>query len=146
MHRVWLFIKQYKFSLLVLAVILFLSFFKPPHTELDEITNFDKVVHFCMYGGFSAIIWLEYLRCHREDPSRGVMRNSGFTVNRVWLLIGALVLPIVLSGGIELAQEYLTTYRGGEWWDFASNSTGVLAASLCGYFFLKGRRRRGRGE
>jgi len=146
MRNVWSFIKNYKFSLAVVAVILFLSFFKPPHTELDEITNFDKFVHFSMYFGFSAVIWLEYLRCHREDPRRWVIHNTGFSVNRLRLLLGAMVFPIALSGAIELAQEYLTTYRGGEWWDFASNSTGVVADSLCGYLFLKRRRRSGRGE
>ncbi|MBO7498435.1 MAG: hypothetical protein J6T64_04490 [Bacteroidaceae bacterium] len=145
MRSVWSFVKDYKFSLLVTAVILFLSFFKPPHTELDEITNFDKFVHFGMYFGFSAIIWLEYLRKRRSDASRWVIHNTSFSVNGLTLLMSAMVLPIVLSGAIELGQQYLTAYRGGEWWDFASNSMGVVTASLCGYFFLR-RRRRGRGE
>ena len=146
MRNVWSFVKDYKFSLLVVAVILFLSFFKPPHTELDEVTNFDKFVHFCMYFGFSAVIWLEYLRRHRNDASRWVIHNTGFSVNWLALLMGAMVLPIVLSGAIELGQQYLTAYRGGEWWDFASNSTGVVMAALCGYVFLRCRRRRGRGR
>ena len=143
MHNVWLFVKRYKFSLLLLAVILFLSFFKPPHTGLDEITNFDKFVHFSMYFGFGAVIWLEYLCAHRADYAVSVFRNTRFDVNCRQLVVGAVVLPIVLSGGIELAQENLTAYRGGEWWDFASNSAGILMAALCGYFLLKGLRRRG---
>ena len=145
MCNVWSFVKNYKFSLLVVAVILFLSFFKPPHTELDKITNFDKFVHFSMYFGFSAVIWFEYLRCHRGNLSLWVIHNTVFSVNWLKLLLGAMVLPIALSGAIELGQEYLTTHRGGDWWDFASNSTGVVAASLCGYLFLKRRRRSGRG-
>ena len=128
MRNIWTFIKRYKFSLLVVAVILFLSFFKPPHTELDEITNFDKMVHFGMYFVFSGVIWMEYLHSHAHADWRR-------------LAVGAVVLPIVLSGGIELGQEYLTVYRGGDWWDFASNSTGVLVAAVTGYLFL--RRRRG---
>jgi len=128
MRNVWPFVKRYKLSLTVLAVILFLSFFKPPHTELDEITNFDKMVHFGMYFVFGSVIWIEYLRSHaRADGLR--------------LAVGAVLLPIVLSGGIELGQEYLTAYRGGDWWDFASNSTGVLAAAVVGYLFLRRRRR-----
>ena len=39
-----------------------------------------------------------------------------------------MVAPIVMSGLIELAQNYLTTYRSGEWADFIANSTGVLLA------------------
>lgn len=143
MQDIWLFIRKYKFSLLVVAVILFLSFFKPPHTELDEITNFDKFVHFSMYFCFGAIIWFEYLRAHRSDKTASLFRNTRFALSWRRLVVGAIVLPIALSGVIELAQEYLTTYRGGEWWDFASNSSGILGAALCGYLFLKGRRRRG---
>ncbi|MCR5138627.1 MAG: hypothetical protein K6B45_00465 [Bacteroidaceae bacterium] len=124
----WTFIKRYKFSLLVVAVILFLSFFKPPHTELDEITNFDKMVHFGMYFVFSGVIWIEYMHSHAHADWRR-------------LAVGAVVLPVVLSGGIELGQDCLTAYRGGDWWDFASNSTGVLVAAVTGYLFL--RRRRG---
>lgn len=146
MRNIWSFVRDYKCSFFIVAVILFLSFFKPPHTELDEITNFDKFVHFSMYLGFSAVIWLEYLRRHRQDSSRLAIHNTAFSVSWSKLLMGAMVLPIALSGVIELGQEYLTTYRGGEWWDFASNSTGVAVASLCGYFFLKCRRNKGRGE
>lgn len=40
----------------------------------------------------------------------------------------AVVLPILMSGAIELAQAYLTTCRSGDWWDFAANSLGVLLA------------------
>ena len=130
MKKIGLFIKKYKFSLVVMAVILFLSFFKPPHTELDNITNFDKFVHFSMYAFFAAVIWFEYLRSHQ-------------TVNGLRLAIGAVALPILMSGGIELAQQHLTAHRGSEWWDFASNSAGILAAAIVGYLFLKGRRRRG---
>ncbi len=128
MRNIWTFIKRYKFSLLVVAVILFLSFFKPPHTELDEITNFDKMVHFGMYFVFSGVIWIEYMHSHAHADWRR-------------LAVGAVVLPVVLSGGIELGQDCLTAYRGGDWWDFASNSTGVLVAAVTGYLFL--RRRRG---
>lgn len=117
-------ISRYKFSLIVVAVILFLSFFKPPHTGLDTITNFDKMVHFAMYFGFSCVIWFEYLRSHT-------------TYSALRLVLGAIIFPIALSGVIELAQEYLTTYRGGEWWDFASNSSGVLFAALIGFLLMR---------
>jgi len=147
MHNIWSFVKRYKFSLLIVAVILFLSFFKPPHTELDNITNFDKFVHFSMYACFSAVIWLEYLVSHKvvSDGSKHSLFKSLFFVNRLQLVLCAVVMPIALSGIIELGQEYLTSHRGGDWWDFASNSTGVLVSALCGYFFLR-RRKCGRGK
>lgn len=31
---------------------------------------------------------------------------------------------------MELGQAYLTTYRSGDWLDFAANSTGVVLAFL----------------
>ena len=48
-------------------------------------------------------------------------------------LIG-VVAPILMSGVIELAQVYLTTYRTGDWADFAANSMGVLLALIVKYF------------
>jgi len=57
-------LKTYPLTLLTVAVICYLSFFTPPQTELDNISNIDKLVHTCMYGGLSIIIWWEYLRKH----------------------------------------------------------------------------------
>ena len=117
MRKIGGYIRRYKFSLLVVAVILYLSFFKPPSTSLGEITNFDKFVHACMYFGFCSVIWFEYLRSHSSyEPLR--------------MALGGVVLPILMSGLIELGQKYLTLYRSGEWWDFASNTIGVLLALL----------------
>lgn len=112
---------KYKFSLLIVGIILYLSFFTPPKTELDTVTNIDKLAHICMYGGLCSILWIEYLRTHA-------------TINRLRTLIGAIVLPIALSGAIELLQEYATTNRSGDWADMIANSTGALLAALLGYF------------
>ncbi|MDR4036860.1 MAG: VanZ family protein, partial [Parabacteroides sp.] len=43
--------KKYPFSLAIILIVIYLSFFKPP--RMDDIPLFpgvDKVVHFCMYG------------------------------------------------------------------------------------------------
>lgn len=117
MKAVGSYIRKYPLSLVAVVVILYLSFFKPPKTGLDEITNFDKMVHFSMYFCFCSVIWVEYIRCHKVC-----------SVPR--LLIGTLFLPIAMSGFIELGQEYLTQYRSGDWWDFACNVGGAVAA-LC---------------
>ena len=61
------YLKKYPFSLLVIAVVIYLSFFRPP--SMDDFPLFpgvDKVVHFCMYGGVSGMLWLEFLRNHRN--------------------------------------------------------------------------------
>ena len=101
---------------LCVALIWYLCLFRPPHISmLDGIQGFDKVVHSCMYLGTCCIFWMESARCQR--PKR----------TSVKLLLG-VVAPIVMSGIIELAQEYLTTYRSGEWADLAANSVGVIVA------------------
>ncbi len=58
-------IKRNIFSITVALLIMYLSlansdtFAKSP---LEEIPNFDKVVHFCMYFGFMSVIILENRR------------------------------------------------------------------------------------
>ena len=47
------YIKKYPISLFIILTVIYLSFFKPPKTDLDEIPNLDKLVHVCMYFGMS---------------------------------------------------------------------------------------------
>ena len=114
-------LKKYPLSLCIVAAIFYLSFFTPPQTDMEEIPGIDKVVHICMYGGLCTILWWEYLRTHAS-------------IHRLRTLIGAILLPIALSGAIELLQEYATTNRSGDWADMIANSIGVCTAALLGYF------------
>ena len=117
-------LKKYPLSLFVTAAVWYLSFFTPPQTELSEINNFDKLVHTCMYGGLCSIIWLEYLRANT-------------TLRWKHIIGGIIILPTLMSGIIELMQQYLTQNRGGEWWDFAANISGILLAALIGYYIQR---------
>jgi VanZ family protein len=118
------FLKKYLFSLIVVVAIFYLSFFTPPQNPLEEISNIDKWVHTCMYGGFCSVVWFEYLRSHRSLCWRRIL---------CW----GIVAPIAMSGAIELLQAYCTTTRSGEWMDLAANSLGVLLAAALGYFVLR---------
>lgn len=118
-------IKKYPFSLLIFATILYLSFFKAPKTSLETIPYLDKYIHISMYLGFSGVIWLEYLRSHRYQ-----FKGKN-------IILGAIIFPILISGFIELIQEYCTTYRSGDWADFLANSFGVLLASAISYYIIK---------
>ena len=51
----------------------------------------------------------------------------------------AFLCPILFSGCVELLQEYCTTYRGGDWLDFAANTTGAILASLVVYYVVRPR-------
>ncbi len=125
------YIKKYPVSLLVILVVVYLSFFKPPTTDLNKIPNLDKVVHLCMYFGMSGMLWLEFFRAHRKAPAP--LRHG-------W--IGAFVCPVVFSGCVELLQEYATAYRGGDWLDLVANTTGALLASLVAVYLIAPRMRK----
>ena len=86
---------------------------------LEEVPFIDKWTHIVMYGGTCGVIWTEYMRRHPHPDGEE-------------LFFWAWLLPIVMSGVIELMQEYCTTYRGGEWLDLAANSTGVTLAAAYG--------------
>ena len=118
------YLKKYPMTILVILGICYLSFFKPPQTDMETIPGIDKLVHTCMYGGLCFLLWVEYLRTHRK-------------LNRRKLLWGGIILPITMSGIIELLQSYCTEYRGGDWMDFAANSLGVLLAAMVGYYILR---------
>lgn len=117
------FLRKYPLSLLVIATILFLSLFNPPKTKLDDVTNIDKIVHICMYGGLELVIWIEYLRHHNN-------------LNWIKILLFGIIAPVLLGGLMELAQMYLTQGRSGEWADFIADSIGVLAGAAVGYYLL----------
>ena len=118
------YLKKYPLTWLVILTIFYLSFFKPPQTDMETIPGIDKLVHLCMYGGLCTLLWIEYLRTHRS-------------INRWKTLIGAIILPIALSGLIELLQSYCTEHRGGDWLDFVANSLGVLLAAMAGRYILR---------
>jgi hypothetical protein len=121
------YLKRYPFSLALLLVVIYLSFFKPPSVELLCFPGFDKWVHFCMYGGVSGVLWLEFLLNHRKQ--------AVLPVRHAW--VGAVVCPVFFSGIVEIGQNYLTSYRGGEWLDFLANTGGVMAASLFAWYVLR---------
>lgn len=119
------FIKKYPLSCVLFAVIWYLSFFTPPETELEEVPFIDKWVHIVMYGGTCTVMWLEYRRQH-------------LTADYEKLFFYAWLLPIIMSGIIELLQEYCTGgRRSGDWLDLAANATGVTLAAVIGLLILR---------
>ena len=117
-------LKRYPLSLILLVTIIYLSFFKPPKSVISDIDNIDKVAHLLMYGGFCSVLWFEYFLTHLR-------------FNRRNIFYGAIVAPIIFSGAIEILQEMLTRYRGGDWMDFLFNSIGVIGAAIFSVFVTK---------
>ena len=116
---------KYPFSSVLLMVIWYLSFFTPPKTELDDVAFIDKWVHIIMYGGTCTVLWMEYAHRHKG------------TADRRKLFLWAWLAPIVMSGCIELLQEYCTGgRRSGDWLDLAANAIGVTLAAGIGNSYL----------
>ena len=115
------FIKKYPISMVCIMMIWILSlvpFF--PETPLDNVKFIDKWVHIIMYGGTFIVVWIEYMRQHRSADHEK-------------LFFWAWLAPIIMSGVIELLQEYCTFgHRSGDWLDLAANATGVTLAAVLG--------------
>lgn len=117
--------KNYPFSILLILAVSYLSFFKPPSTLLDKVTYFDKVVHVGMYITISGLLWFEFFRSHKDAKP----------LWHGW--VGAVLLPVLYGGAVELLQEYMTSYRGGDLWDFLANTVGVALGTLLAFTLLK---------
>ena len=117
--------RTYPFSLICIALIWLLSltpFF--PETPLDNVMFIDKWAHFVMYGGTCGVLWIEYLRQHERPDYKK-------------LFFWAWVAPILMSGVIELLQEYCTETRNGDWIDLTANAIGVTLGAVFGLIVLK---------
>jgi hypothetical protein len=113
------YVRRYPFSALILAAVILFSLVKPPSTGLPLFYGWDKVVHFVMYAGASAIIWTEYLTRRRSTPPR--FRRG---------LIPATLCPLLLGALLEVAQALLTDHRSGDPADLAANAAGIAVAAL----------------
>lgn len=125
--------KNYPVSCFYIAIIWVLCFADIPQTPLDNVTLIDKWVHIAMYAGTCATIWYEYER-----------RHKALQWQRLVLL--AWMAPIMMSGLIEVLQEYCTGgRRSGDWLDFAANAIGATLGAAIGILLARCRARRNRG-
>jgi glycopeptide antibiotics resistance protein len=72
---------------------------------------FDKVVHFGIFGGMAALLYLNLSQERRHHA--------------IWV-VGTAAL---FAGAIELAQSPLA-FRSGDWWDFAWGAVGAAVGWL----------------
>ena len=115
-----LYFRRYPITFLLALAIVLLSLLPVPDVRMTvEVPLVDKWTHMVMYGVLTLVIWLEYIRAHRQ--MRGLR-----------LLLLAFLAPIAMGGALELMQAYLTTCRSGEWLDFVANSIGAVVGAGCG--------------
>lgn len=109
----------YKCGIILTAVITWLSLttlFRDNPIEID-VPFYDKWVHFLMYAVLSFAFQID---CYLDVRRTGKPWSSG---KRIILF---LLLPGVWGLLMELAQEYLTTWRSGDPLDALANIVGAL--------------------
>ncbi|MBQ0021593.1 MAG: VanZ family protein [Bacteroidales bacterium] len=117
-------IKTYPLSLLTTLAIIILSVMPFPEIKMaQDIPLADKWVHFVMYGGLSLVVWFEMVRSENK---------SGIKKAAMQLLLWGLVMPALLGGVLEFVQEYLTTTRSGDVWDFIADAIGAVLGTILG--------------
>ena len=114
------YIRKQPLSILLIIAIWVVCMIPIPETPLNNVAFMDKWTHFVMYATVVIVVSTEYgRRSRRIQWSR--------------YLVGAVLLPVVMGGLVELAQAYLTNgVRSGDWLDFLANSVGVLIGSIVG--------------
>ena len=122
--QVYKILLKYPLSLVVLLVIMYLYFFKPPTFSFDTVKHLDKMIHFVMYGGFCSVLWFEYFLTHTKVSLKKMF---------IWIFVA----PAVFSAIMEFGQSYLTNYRGGELADFIFNTIGVVFAAVFSHYVTK---------
>jgi VanZ family protein len=115
---------QYKFSILLAGIIVFLSLIPSssmPESRLYSIPFLDKLVHIGMYGALGLVTLLER-RCQQ------------LCFPKEFLL---LFLLFALSILMEVLQATVVASRGAEWFDLAANFLGLAGAWLTYSFFRR---------
>ena len=107
------YLKRYPISLFLTLAVVALSVLPIGAPEVArDVPLADKWVHMVMYFVLSVAVGWELRRGHSRLP--------------LWqLLLCGFCLPALLGGALELVQNYCTTYRSGEWLDFAADSIGA---------------------
>ena len=85
-----------------------------------HVSNFDKLVHVIMFFTVSGVIYFENTSYFKKKISTWNIINYSF------------FFPTVYGGLIEIAQEYLSPTRTGDWMDFWFNAIGAfLGLVIC---------------
>lgn len=117
-------IRKYPFTLVLVAIIWVLCLIPIPENPLSHVSMIDKWTHLVMYGTLCLVLWCEF-----THHATGRALSTGRWLP-LWLL------PVVMSGIIELVQRYCTGgMRSGEWLDFAANSLGSTLVQPIGYLY-----------
>lgn len=132
-------LRRYPLSCYLIIGIWIACFMNVPDTPLSHISLIDKWTHFTMYGLTTMVIGLEILKSHRPKQD-GLWQQLRQQLVYTWLL------PILMSGLIEILQAYCTGgRRSGEWLDFVANAIGATIGATIGILVARYRANGRRG-
>ncbi|MFW5886700.1 MAG: VanZ family protein [Bacteroidota bacterium] len=113
MNKIFQLLKNYKFTILLLGIIFFLSLSEVQNINKPNFFKFegsDKVAHFLMYAFLTFIYLLERTKFFKMK-----IKNARW-YHTLWIVfIGAF---------IEILQPELAN-REKDFWDFAANTLGI---------------------
>jgi hypothetical protein len=79
-----------------------------------------------MYLGLTLVFYFDWTRY-------SIITKKQKSTKYTWIL---WLLPILFGGTMEIAQKYLTNTRSCDFFDFLSNTAGVISGFLLGIFFI----------
>ena len=126
-------LRKFFWTILLTLIVFILSVI--PLTEVPELPGFhllDKWVHFVMYGALSTAAWMDFFR---DNYHRGGIR--GQRGSRMTVFLWAFAFPALFGALMEVWQEYLTTTRNGDLYDWIADFIGVLIALPIGLLIVR---------
>lgn len=115
---------QYKFSILLAAIIVLLSLIPSssmPESRLFAIGFLDKIVHMGMYGSLGLLALFER-RCKQQCFFKEFL-----------FLLSLFALSLLM----EILQATVVATRSAEWLDLVANALGLVGAWLAYSFFRR---------
>lgn len=112
---------KYWKSLVVFAIISYLSLLRESDVVLPSISGVDKLIHLAMYMVLTwVLIW---------DSLNAEIKGWR------WMVV-TMLLPASFGGLIEILQDKFFYPRTGDWQDWAADCVGVLVA--CAIWWIVG--------
>lgn len=101
-------------SVIVAAIILYVSLLREPHFALPTFAHSDKFAHVILYLLLGAMAYWDSERANVGSRAR-------------WII--AAVIPILYGGVIELLQEWWFYPRRGDCLDWLADAVGVIVGN-----------------
>lgn len=102
----------------------------PQVTWMDNIPNFDKLVHACLFGGLAFLFCLPFINAHLSKKQK------------INYLIRIGLAAIIWGITIEFLQKFYAVGRDFDLLDWAADSVGVIIALWLLIIILKRQERK----